>query len=958
MESRASSVEVRLLGPVELWIDGGEVAIGGRRQRALLALLALRPGGVLPVDELIEELWAGEPTEGADTTLRSYVSRLRRSLGGAAGIERTDRGYVLSLPAAAVDALEFERLARNGADLVAGDAVRRGREMLVQALRLWRGRPFGDVGAEGTLAVAADRFEQLRMLAIERRIEADLALDRGAEVVDELEGLVRDHPFRERLWLHLMLALYRSGRQADALAAYHRARAALQDELGIEPGEELRALEAAILQQAVPAIERGAAEPSSLPLPVSSFVGREAELASLGPQLRTQRLVTLTGVGGVGKTRLALELARRAAEAFRDGVTFVDLSPLADPHLVAGELATALGVREQGEREVVDLLADHVRGTELLLVLDNCEHVREAIAGLVERLLLAGPSVHVLATSRAPLGVPGETEVPVAPLALASDAVTLFLARARSARPNLGDDADAAATAVRICTDLEGLPLAIELAAARARSLSLEEIAERLDDRFRFLVSWRRLTTARHRTLREAMDWSHELLAPAEQAVLAGVSVFAGGFSLAAVAAVAVAAAGPSVSADGDESGDASTDASGDEDAALQSIEALVEASLVIAGDGLLESRYRLLETVRQYAAQQLDESGRRAEVRRRHSAWFLRLAEAAAPELTGAGQNAWFARLETEQDNLRAALAFLAESGEAEEHLRLAIALTRFWYVRGHLAEGRGHLEQALQAESGNDPALRRRALTAAASLALLQGDHAAATTLAEEGLVVARQTGEPRLVANALSNLGAIVLAAGDTDRAGPLLEAAVTSAREAGDERILALAVNNLGDYSLTRGELERAGRLFDESLALLRARGDTANVARALFNLGASELELGRHDKAGERFREGLALARDAGDREDLAWILEGLAALAAARGSGERAALLVGAADAQLVAMGAEHKPYERSLRDRTDLAIARLLGSEGAAAGTARGNALALDDAIELGLGREADSPG
>lgn len=933
MAPTAPHLEVRLLGPVELRVADAPVPLGGRRQQALLAILALRPGRVVPVDELIDELWAGEPPDGADITVRSYVSRLRSSFKGLATIGRTDRGYAIEIPAPAVDALEFERVVREAGEALGRGTFRQAREMLVGALDLWRGRPFGDVGGEGALAFAGARLEELHLLALEQRIEADLAMGRGAEVVDEIQGLVHEHPFRERLWHHLMLALYRAGRQADALAAYHRARAALDEHLGIEPGDELRALETAILQQTVApaAATPGTEGHSPLPVPVSSFIGREAELERLLPRVLGERLLTLTGVGGVGKTRLALELARRATSRFADGAAFVDLSPLMDGGLVAGAIAQALDVREQGDADLGNLLAARVREADLLLVIDNCEHVREQAAALVERLLLAGSGVRVLATSRSPLGVPGEVEVPVAPLSVGGDAVSLFLARARAARPTIGDDAASAATAARICTDLEGLPLAIELAAARARSLSLDDIAQRLDDRFRFLVSWRRLSTARHRTLREAMDWSYELLPADEQELLAGLSVFAGGAGLAAITAVC---------------------ADGDEDVALRRIEGLVEASLLIADPGPGETRYRLLETVRAYAAQRLETTGSRDELRGRHAAWYLELAETAAPELGGAGQGGWFARLEAEQDNIRAALAFLAETGTGEQHLRLAIALTRFWYVRGHLQEGRGHLEQSLAGDPARDPVLRRRALTAAASLALLQGDYATATAFAEEGLEVAQRTGERRLVANALSNLGAIVLAGGDVTRAGPLLDEAVRVARETGDQRILALAVNNLGDYSLTRGEFERSRPLFEESLALLRSRGDTANVARALFNLGASELELGRHDVADDRFREGLALARDAGDREDIAWILEGLGALAAARGHGERAALLLGAADAQLAAMGADHKPYERSLRERTERRLVTLL-ADGPDA-MSRGSALGLPEAIELALAPDA----
>jgi predicted ATPase/DNA-binding SARP family transcriptional activator len=922
-----TDLDIRLLGPIEARVDGALISLGGRRQQALLAILSLRPGRVIPADELIEEIWSGEPTDGAEVTLRSYVSRLRAAFAGTVSIERTDRGYQLAVDPVAVDVLEFERLVHEGGDALTRGAARRARELLQAALGMWRGRPFGDVGGEGALVATAERLEELRLLAHEQRIQADLALGRDAQLVDELEDLVREHPFRERLWLHLMLALYRAGRQADALAAYHRARAALDEHLGIDPGEELRALETAILNQDVPPAS-AAEERAPLPVPVGTFIGREAELAVLEPHLRANRLLTLTGIGGVGKTRLALELSRRVAPEYDDGVVFVDLSPLADPDRVAGQAAVALGVREHGDADIVDLLAAHARSARVLLVLDNCEHVREAAATLVERLLLAGTHLRVLATSRTPLGVPGEVEVPVAPLDVSSDAVSLLLARARAARPDIDPDEATLAIAERICADLDGLPLAIELAAARARSLSLDDIAQRLDDRFRFLVSWRRLTTARHRTLREAMDWSHELLDPGEQSVLAALSIFAGGFDLDAVAAVST---------------------NGDDDLALERIEALVGASLVIADIGGSTTRYRLLETVRQYAGQRLGDGPERDALRDRHATWFVGIAETAAPELSGERQGHWFARLESEQDNLRAALAWLAETGAWERHLRLAIALTRFWYVRGHLREGRANLEQSLAGDPARDPALRRRALTAAASLALLQGEYATATTFAEEGLAVARETGEQRLVANALSNLGAIVLAGGDVARAGPLLDEAVAVARESGDERILALAVNNRGDYALTTHDFAAARPLFEESLALLRARGDMANVARALFNLGAAELELGRAAVAEGHFREGLALAGDAGDREDIAWILEGLAAVAAARGEGERAGLLLGAADAQLEAMGADHKPYERSLRARTWARVNDLLGDAVATEALARGAGLPQADAIALG---------
>jgi non-specific serine/threonine protein kinase len=422
------------------------------------------------------------------------------------------------------------------------------------------------------------------------------------------------------------------------------------------------------------------------------------------------------------------------------------------------------------------------------------------------------------------------------------------------------------------------------------------------------------------------MDWSYELLPPEERALLARLSVFAGGFSLAAAVAV---------------SGEPH------EDRGVDLLSHLVDASLVVAEDREGDMRYRLLETVRQYAEEQLDASGDADSVRRAHAEWALAVAEEAEPELVGERQTYWFETLETEHDNLRAALTHLASAADPDLRLRLTIALTRFWYVRGYLSEARGRLAQATADDKDQDPLLRRRALTAAASLALLQGDYAVATTFAEQSLEVARGLDEPKHVANALSNLGAIVLAAGDHVRAAVLLEEAVSLAREVGDERIAALAINNLGDLALTVGDYERAEPLFQESLGLLRARGDTANVARSLFNLGAVALRLGRLDDAGERFAESVEHAREAGDKEDLAWCLEGLAGLAAAHGRGEEAALLLGSAGALLEEMGADFKPFERQLHDSTEAAARELCGPDAFADAERHGASLTLDEALE-----------
>ena len=939
-----------VLGPVEVHRGGDRVSLGGPRQRALLALLLVDPGRVVRADQLVDELWAGEPPDAAEATLRTYISRLRTALGDAGAVTATAAGYVLNSPPEAVDAVAFERRVRLADDEFDRGRYRQTRDGIAHALELWRGRPFGELSDEGRLRVEADRLEQLRLHALEVRLDADLALGRSAAVVDELEALVGRYPHRERLWRTLMLALYHSGRQADALAAFKRARILLDEELGIDPGPELQALERAILRQEVQPISDlpGA---GTLPAELTSFVGRAEELEQLDRVMLDARLVTLTGVGGVGKTRLALEAARRRAADAADGAVFADLSTITEQSAVGRVVARAVGVREQLDGHV-EQLTSHLRSKEMVLLLDNCEHVVAAAGDIATAVLTACPDVTIIATSRTPLGVPGEVDVGVAPLPLpregaseaellGSDAIRLLIDRA-AAVSGRGRPADREAhaeplslgDALRICRDLDGIPLAIELAAARAKALSLAEIATRLNDRFKFLVSWRRVASSRHQTLRQTMDWSYELLGGAEQSVLAALSVFVGGFELEAAARVCL---------------------EGDADAALDAVTRLVDASLVLPGASRLRpsgTRYRMLETVRQYAAARLADSGLTGYVRDRHAAYFAEFAKRAEPELSGGDQTEWFGRLDAEHDNVLAALSHLAATPSAGERLlEMTVALTRFWYVRGYLSEASERLRRAVAATPDAPVAVRRRALTASASVALMQGDYATATGLAEASLVAARTTGEDRLVANGLSNLGAILLAAGDPERAEELLSEAVDLARSVGDTRILALALNNLADHALTLADYQRAEPLFSESLELLRQRGDVANVARSLFNLGAVALRLGRLDDAEVRLRASLAQSIAADDKEDLCWCLVGLAGLAAALSQPQRAARLLGAAVALLEQIGGAFKPFERQLHDETRARARAMMADAEFHAEYGKGTAATLADNLEFAAG-------
>ena len=452
---------------------------------------------------------------------------------------------------------------------------------------------------------------------------------------------------------------------------------------------------------------------------------------------------------------------------------------------------------------------------------------------------------------------------------------------------------------------------------------------ERLTGRLQFLTRGPRDMPARQQTLRATLDWSYDLLSEDERRLLARISVFPVGATLDGAAAVCLG---------------------GDEGTALDLLEGLADASLIAPReqDGVM--RYRMLETVRQYAAERL-EALDGCDTRRRHAEWCLELVERAEPELSGERQVEWLEILEAEHDNARVALDHLTAEGEQALALRLAVALSRFWYVRGHLTEARRRLEEVLATAMEDDPLLLRRARTAAAAIALLQGDYPAATAFSEGALESARAAGEPRFVANALSNLGAIVLAAGNHDRATIALEEAVSLAREVGDERIAALAINNLGDLALTVGDFERAEPLFEESQALLRARGDTANIARSLFNLGAVKLMLGDRGAADALFREGLRLAAETGDMEDVAWCLEGLASLAADAAEGERAATLLGAAQALVAQMGAHFKPFERQLHEATQEQAQRLCGKEAYVATLEAGASLQLAATLEVALG-------
>jgi predicted ATPase len=876
-------LELRLLGPLEVVVDDAPVKIG-RRPRALLAVLVLRGGETVSTESLIESVWGGVSPASARSIVRVYVSQLRRVL--PPGRLVTDRfGYKLVVGADELDAERFESLLADGRRALADENAGLAGSLFARALNLWRGEALADLHGERFARDEAARLNELRLACLEGRFDADLRLGRQANIVSDLERLVAEHPMREQLRGQLMTALYRGGRQADALACYRMGREMLVAELGLEPGVELRELERRILVHD-PTLAPPAQPESSrpwIPVPHTRTFGRDTELASVRERLldpRT-RLVTLTGPGGVGKTRLAVELANVLGGELADGAVLVDLAPLTDPQQLLPSIGRAFGLREGDATGWSALLGEYLSGRELLLVLDNVEHLVAGAAAL-STLLDAAPRLTVLATSTRLLRVSSEHVVVVRPL---EGAAACELLASRAAAAGIAIDIDESVLA-ELCERLDGMPLAIELAAPWFRTLSPEELLQLLDSRLDILSGGLRDVPARHRTMRSSIDWSFALLDPASQHLLGRLSLFRRRFT----GSAGLRVGGPA--------------------ATLDELKGLVESSIVQSSGG----DYRLLEVVREYA-QALPSAD--SEGRALHASYFLGLAEEAEPELIGADQGAWLELLETSHDDLRAALDWFKARGEALLGLRLATALGRFWYIRGYLSEGLEQLQHAVEQAAGANPDLIAHALRSASALAVLRGDYPQSRALVERALDLYRGLGDDAGVVRSLSNLGAILHGLGELEPAAATLDECIAAAESLGEPRLIALARNNRGDVALSQGELEIAREQFEQSLVLLRQANDVANVARSLYNLGAVAFEQGRFDAARELLGEALDLSYGVDDKEDVAWCLIALAGVAAMAGRLREATVVLGFARALLDRIGATIKPFEKRLYDAT-----------------------------------------
>ena len=1071
MASPKQELDVRILGPLDVVSDGVPLALGGHKQRTVLALLATRPGNSVSADELIESLWPERPPATATTTVQVYVSRLRKQLG-AARIATTGAGYALRVEPDQVDAARFQRLTAAGRELRIAGRPSEAEASLREALSLWRGAALADFIYEPWAQPEAARLEEQRLACLEDRFDVALACGRDSDLVGELEALVAEHPLRERLRGQLMLALYRTGRQAEALEAYQRARSMLVEELGIEPSPELQELNRKILTQEVsPAAapsqralptgtvtlmatdiegstrllaelgagdyaealaehrrvlrdavaahdgvevdtqgdaflvafaraseavaaasdaQRGLGEgpfrvrmglhsgeplvtaegyvgidvhqaarvmsaghggqvlisaatqalldssialldlgnhrlkdltaaqrlfqlgdeqfpplrtlhQANLPVQPTPLVGRGQELDLILKLLSEARLVTLTGAGGSGKTRLALQAAADLVDDYPHGVWWVSLAALRHADLVEPTIAQVVGASEG--------LIEHLRQRKTLLLLDNFEHLLDS-APRIAALLAEAPDVRVLATSRERLGIAAEHEYEV-PTLIPVEAIALFTARARQLKRAFEPDE----TIAEICRRLDGLPLAVELAAARINVLTPKQMLERLGASLDLLTGGTRDAPERHRTLRATIEWSYDLLSDEERRLFARLAVFIGSFALEAAEAIC--------------------------DAAVDTFAGLVDKKLVRQRD----DRFFLLETIREFAHAQLEASGDEADLRERHADFFVELAEQGDEGLRTSEQAAWLDRLDSELPNFRAALDWSLAAVKPDRGLRLCVALLPLWWQRDYLDEASRWFDLATSRVDSASPLMQGRVLLAAGSAALVsnQLDLDKAQALVGQALTLARDGGDRKTEADAVQALGQIARGRDDIGAAIEFAEEALELYREIDDVYWTANALHHLAERLRDGGHYPRARELFEESIGLWREAGCLLDAMSTIHALGDLSLDTGELDRARELYAESLDLAQQFRIPSGVAHCLAGLAAVAAGRSAFEPAARLWGAVEALESEYGVVVPPFDRRR-------YLRLVGRacESLPGALAAGRQLSLAEAVEL----------
>jgi predicted ATPase/DNA-binding SARP family transcriptional activator/DNA-binding CsgD family transcriptional regulator len=981
-----------------------------KKAATLVKLLALAPGHRMHREQAMDLLWPDSGKKAVSNNLRQVLYAARRVLDPASGSREhylglKDEVLVLSPDGQLwVDVDAFEEAAAT---------ARRARDPAAYraAIELYAGELLPEDRYEEW---AEGRREQLRQLYLGLLIEL-AGLYEGREehalAIEVLRKATAGEPTLEEAHASLMRLYALSGRPEQALAQYQRLHDALSRALVTRPAEASRRLRDEIAAGRLPTArptdaireEPSAAIKHNLPAPRTSFIGREREVVEVKRALAMTRLLTLTGAGGTGKTRLAIEGARDLVGSYPDGVWLVELAPLSESELVAQEVANILGVQERPDEPLADALAEALAGKEMLLVLDNCEHLVEEAARLVDTLLASCPHLNVLATSREPLGVSGEVNWAVPPLSLPDatngkataeammsyEAVRLFVERTRLRLLDFEVTPENAGAVARVCRKLEGIPLAIELATARMGALAVEQVAQRLETSLDVLKGNIRGAAPRQQTLRATLDWSHDLLAEDERVFFGRLAVFAGGWTLDAASAAC--------SGDGIE-----------EDDVLDLLGGLVDKSLVVAEastDGAL--RYRMLEPVRQYAREKLKESGEVEEVQSRHVIYFLALAEEAQPELAGPQQRVWVELLEGEHDNLREAISWVLQRGEAALALRFGGALWRFWFQGGYLSEGVRWVEQVLAGAEPAEATARVKALEGMGWLTQVQGDTERAKATYAEMMELSRELDDKGNLATALNSLGMLAVAQGDTERATSLLEENLAVLRELEGEENAAtvlkryhalnllgiLAISEEADYTrgaalfkeslalaheaedayrvtaslialqycyVLQGNYERATALYEEALAAARELGNASVeiIPEALVNLGLAALGQADYQRAVMSFKEALVTSQNSERKSTIINALEGMASVAGALGKVTRAAHLWGAAEASREVTGialppgdrALHEPHLSAARSRLEEAVWEDLLAEG--------RAMSPKEAAEYALSSEmADLP-
>lgn len=688
---------------------------------------------------------------------------------------------------------------------------------------------------------------------------------------------------------------------------------------------------------------RETAEPNNLPEQMTGFVGRESQVAAILATLERNRLMTLTGPGGMGKTRLALKVASESGRRHKDGIWLVELAGLREAELVVGAVAAVLGVREQGGGDLLDAVVASVRDKHILVILDNCEHLIDACARVAAALIRGSRNVHVLSTSREALGIAGEIVWAVPSLsmpsgradmecdqALESEAVRLFVGRAELMRPGFNLNPTNARAIGELCRRLEGMPLAIELAAARVKVLSVEQILLRMQDRFRLLAGGARSAPTRHQTLRATLDWSYDLLTLDERLLLERLAVFAGGWDLATAEAVC---SGEGI----------------DELAVLDLLTRLVDKSLVVVDESANETRYRMLEMVREYAVERLATRGADVTIRRRHAMHFLDLVERVELELRTGNAGRWLNVLETEYGNLQAALGWLLDV-DSVACLRLCIAIQGLWRDRGHLTEARRWLAQALDASRDAPPTLRARALRGAGEFARRQGDMAAATVYWEESVAIAHDLGDALQLAWSSYGLGNLAMGRGDLDAARTCFEESLAAGRQIGNDRVIADSLNTLGEVARHERNWLAARDLYAEALAASKRVGNQRGICIALSNLGAANYQIDDLAAARTCYLESLSMEAGLGNIDDISYSLEGMAAVSSKAGASDRAARLLGGAEALRASVGAEMEPIDRAFRDGILDSLRGLMSDAELDAALSAGRTLSLDAMLALAM--------